>query len=336
MMTKILMLYGLLVPSLALRRVFPDVPGTPADLNKMDPKDQIDLGKDKDLEDLEYTDYENFNRSAEADYEIHYEMDELMGSKTLHSIIGNLKFAQDCPTTSPKVALCIVGMSRYFANPKQVQYFQTMMLEPLKAAGARGLASEKPDVFVHTKLGNVGPTARTRQEASHDKRNTRDNVMASVQEIGAVAYVVEDGTGPVLGRANLTNKNCFHPHDGGHGAGYGLLAAMSYHKSMNGCLELIKNAEAQHNETYDFVIHSRPDTSEIDHSKDTTKNAVQCQTSLIIRDSMSYHPRRNFDVFANVWNDQFQNPHPSQCGMSASQEHFVSEAVHKIHGRYIR
>lgn len=272
--------------------------------------------------------------SPEGDGAFVRQTDEQEGShKTLHQIIGNLKFGQDCPQKeAPKVAVCLVGLSRHFASPKQTEYINSMLLKPIQDAGARGITRSQPDVFVHMKLGDSKNVAPTREASNHGQGNKREWVVQSAKEVGATDVVIEEEYGPVVGRQNLTNPGCFHPHGGEHG----LKSIMSYWKSINGCLEMISKTESSLNEKYDHVIHARPDISEFDSSKEVTQNAVQCSTSLFVRDSMSFQTRDAFEISGNNWYEQFQNAHPSMCSMKSSAETMHKANANKVGGRYIR
>merc|ERR1719161_1226713 len=94
-------------------------------------------------------------------------------------------------------------------------------------------------------------------------------------------------------------------------------------------LNLIKKAEESAGRKYDFVIFARPDTS-VSHNPNITQRAIQCEKSFFVSDRSSYQTRAAFEVYGNIWTDQFANPHPSMCGMTGSYEGFCHSAVTKI------
>jgi len=244
--------------------------------------------------------------------------------KTLGAIVGSCSFGTGCPNhKAPSVAVCIAGLSRRFASSKQTAYINSRLLQPIKAAGAIGLTRLEPDVFVHTKLGGYPTVATDRESSSHDASNTMNNVLLAAKEIGAVNSVIEDGWGSAHDREKLGNPSCFHPHGPVEGV-------MSYFFSINGCLQQIKKVEEETGTKYDFVIHTKPDTSEIEPITEHITAAIQCEKSMYVRDAMSYQTRAAFEVYANVWNDQFKNPNPSMCRMQESNEHFTSNVVRVI------
>lgn len=259
--------------------------------------------------------------------------------KSLGRIIGNCSFGKGCPnTTAPSSAVCIAGLSRRFVHPQQCQFINSMLLQPLQAAGAVGLNRPKPDVFVNVKLGGYPNVAHDRNSAPWNSgyfSNTRENVLAAAEDVGAVSSVIEDGWGGAADRKKLGNPSCFQS---GHSPIEGV---MSYFRSMYGCLQQIEDEEKKYGKQYDFVIQIRPDTNEIEDQKEITVAAVQCEKSMYVRDAVSYQTRAAFDVYANVWNDQFQNANPSMCHMKASNEHFTMDAAAKINqmvgpAQYIR
>lgn len=277
------------------------------------------LDKD-DLDEFSYIDEE----LTYPEFQLEDMEDEKKHEKTLAKIIGDAKFGNGCPnSTAPSVAVCIAGLSRRFASSHQTAYLKSNLLEPITNAGAVGLTRSEPDVFVHTKLGAYPTLATDRDSSSHDKANTMDNVMESVREIGAVDYVVEEGWGSAHSRQKLGNPQCFHPHGPVEGV-------MSYYFSINQCLQQIKKVEEKTGKKYDFVIHTKPDSGEVERDRKIIVAAVQCKRSMFVRDAMSYQTRAAFDIFGNIWNDQFQNPHPSMCNMHESFEHFRSDAVNKM------
>jgi hypothetical protein len=252
------------------------------------------------------------------------DMESMKKQKILAKIIGDAKFGNGCPnSTAPSVAVCIAGLSRRFASPKQPAYLKSRLLEPMINAGAIGLTRSEPDVFVHTKLGGYPTLATDRESSSHDKANTMDNVMESVREIGAVDYVVEEGWGSAHSRQKLGNPQCFHPHGPVEGV-------MSYYYDSNQCLQQIKKVEEKTGKKYDFVIHTKPDTREIEPDSKIIVAAVQCKRSMFVRDAMSYQTRAAFEIYGNIWNDQFANRNPSMCKMKDSFEHFTSNAVKQM------
>lgn len=273
--------------------------------------------------------------------EFSYDLEEDTNpKKTLGKIIGNCSFGKACPNAkAPSVAVCIAGLSRRFVHPQQCQFINSMLLQPIEAAGAVGLNRSKPDVFVNVKLGGYPNVALDRNSTlllqGGSISNVRENVMAAAEDVGAVNTVVEDGWGAGADRKKLENPSCFRS---GHSPVEGV---MSYFRSMYGCLQQMEDEEKKTSKRYDFVIQMRPDTNEIETQKEITVAAVQCEKSMYVRDAVSYQTRAAFNVYANVWNDQFQNKNPSMCHMKASNEHFTMDAAAKINqmvgpAQYIR
>lgn len=244
--------------------------------------------------------------------------------KTLGHIVGGLQFAQGCSTKTPSVAVCLAGLSRKFVVPAQIEHIKTALLQPIKNAGVIGLRnSSGADLFIHTKLGAYPTIAEKREQADHNAANTMPNMLEAIKEIGATDFVVEEGWGEAHDRSKLGNPKCFHPHQAVEGG-------MSYYHDMHGCLEQMRKVEKETGKKYDFVIQSKPDTHEIEGNPANIVNAVQCEKALFVRDAMAYLPRDAFEVYANVWLDQFKNPEPSMCGMKQRQEEFTVNAAVKI------
>lgn len=245
--------------------------------------------------------------------------------KSLAAIIGNAQFGKGCKNEkAPRVAVCLAGLSRRFVASEHVAYLIEKLLMPMKESGASGLIDgSSPDVFVHTKLGGYPEVATDREMSAHHVSNTKANVLTAAKEIGAVAVVAEDGWGAITSRSQLGNPSCFHPHGAVEGV-------MSYFYSMHGCLEQIQTREKETGKMYEFVVQSRPDTVEIETNANHIKNSLQCEQSFFLRDSMAYATRAAFESYANTLKTQFENPKPSLCGMSQSNEYFTKMAAKEI------
>lgn len=245
--------------------------------------------------------------------------------KTLAQLSSGLSFGLNCPNPkAPKLALCVAGLSRSFVSTSWTSMYKEQILQPVAAAGCVGLTRTDPDVFVHVKLGGFDHIASDREHSGHNLANKMEYALKAVQEINASDFVIEEGWGDAHDRQKLGNPSCFHPHGSVEGV-------MSYYRSILGCLNLIKKAENDTGAKYDVIMFSRPDEADIFGTEQEYKiRSIQCSKSLFAGDAKSYQTRAAFEIYGNIYNDQFANPHPSLCGMNQNYEHFVMDCVTRI------
>lgn len=264
--------------------------------------------------------------------------EEEQKGRVLGMMLDGCEFGKGCPNSkAPSVAVCVAGLANSFPHPQQVQSIKSMLLQPIKEAGAIGLNRSEPDVFVHTKEGAYPTIAKAREQAAHHVSNTKENILAAAKDIGAVDVVVEEGWGKAHDRSVLANPSCFHPRNPSHT----IESIMSYHYDIHGCLEQLKKVEQKIGKQYDFVIQLRPDTVEIDPSPAKIIKAIQCEKSMYVRDAVSYSTRAGFEVYGNLWINQFQNPNPSMCKETGSAEKYPESAAADMnskgmHAAYVR
>lgn len=259
-------------------------------------------------------------------------IDNQEGPKGLGNLNGGLEFGKGCPDPTVKLAICLAGSSRRMGTQAWTKQAADGLLIPLQGANVEGLTRKQADVFVHTKLGEGDPgedREASQQVPGHPERwvNKREWVEQSCREINATSCFIEEGLGPPMHREQLANPSCFHPHNSERV----LEAAMGYYHSINGCKGLLEEAEKKAGKKFDVVLFARADIVFTQSTKfEDYLKSVQCEKSLFVGDPISIQTRPSFEIFGNIWNDQFQNPNPSMCNMKGKMEDFVYGTVPRI------